>query len=170
VREATLALVNEGLLEPVRNRGFRVVELGEADLDEVYELRVLLEVPAMRTVAHRHATIDLADSRALAADVSVAAENGDLHGFLDLDRELHLGLLTLAGNSRLVAIVASLRLQTRLFGLAQVSEPKWLTAAADEHHRILDAVDAGDADEVARVMRVHLAHTRGSWFTGEEEA
>src|SRR5919202_296505 len=51
VREAMLDLANEGLVEAVRNRGFRVVELTDADLDEILEVRVMLEVPAAGRLA-----------------------------------------------------------------------------------------------------------------------
>ncbi|MER6873164.1 GntR family transcriptional regulator, partial [Amycolatopsis sp. NPDC000673] len=51
VREALLTLVNQGLLEPVRNRGYRVVAMTERDLDEIYEMRLLLEVPATLSAA-----------------------------------------------------------------------------------------------------------------------
>ena len=48
VREAMLDLVKEGLVETVRNKGFRVVELADDELDELTELRLLIEVPSVR--------------------------------------------------------------------------------------------------------------------------
>ncbi|MEK9665318.1 MAG: GntR family transcriptional regulator, partial [Candidatus Nanopelagicales bacterium] len=47
VREAMLDLVNEGIVAPVPNKGFRVVELSDEELDQVTELRRLLEVPTV---------------------------------------------------------------------------------------------------------------------------
>jgi DNA-binding GntR family transcriptional regulator len=49
-REAMLALAGKGLLEVVRNRGFRVVEMSDRDKQEVYDLRLLIEVEAVRRV------------------------------------------------------------------------------------------------------------------------
>ena len=45
VREAMLDLVKDGFVEAVRNRGFRVLEMSDEDLDEVSQIRLLLEVP-----------------------------------------------------------------------------------------------------------------------------
>jgi DNA-binding GntR family transcriptional regulator len=46
----TLDLAGDGLVEPVRNRGFRIVVVDEDALDEISELRQMLEVPAMARV------------------------------------------------------------------------------------------------------------------------
>src|SRR6185369_10747857 len=46
VREALLDLAREGLLEPVRNRGFRVVALTSTELKDIYAIRTMLEVPS----------------------------------------------------------------------------------------------------------------------------
>ncbi|HUC27740.1 MAG TPA: GntR family transcriptional regulator, partial [Streptosporangiaceae bacterium] len=47
VREAMLALVDEGLMEVVPNRGYRPVTLSATDTAEIIQLRELLEVPAV---------------------------------------------------------------------------------------------------------------------------
>src|SRR5215469_4297112 len=51
IREAMLALVDDGLMEAVPNKGFRPVPLTPADLDEIYEMRLLLEIPAAARLA-----------------------------------------------------------------------------------------------------------------------
>lgn len=51
VREAMIQLANDGLFESVRNKGFRVREPSEEELDELAELRMLLRYP--RCVASR---------------------------------------------------------------------------------------------------------------------
>src|SRR5579875_2115176 len=53
VREAMLQLARSGLVEVLPNRGFRVTVVDDRDLDEVAELRLMLEVPAMRFVIER---------------------------------------------------------------------------------------------------------------------
>src|SRR5580704_14858665 len=51
VREAMLSLVQEGVMEPIRNRGFRVIPLTDADRRNIYDLRLMLEVPSMAKLA-----------------------------------------------------------------------------------------------------------------------
>jgi DNA-binding GntR family transcriptional regulator len=51
VREALLDLEREGLLEAERNRGFRVVSLSLGELNDIFAVRLLLEVPSVGDIA-----------------------------------------------------------------------------------------------------------------------
>ena len=51
VREAMQDLAKDGFVEAVRNRGFRVIEMSDADLDQISQIRLLLEVPTTVEVA-----------------------------------------------------------------------------------------------------------------------
>src|SRR5215510_14611698 len=61
IREAMLTLVNQGLMEAVRNRGFRVIPLDDNDRREIYEMRTLLEIPATAALSGRQGIIDRYD-------------------------------------------------------------------------------------------------------------
>lgn len=163
VREALLHLAAEGLLEPVRNKGFRVVEISEPDLDEIAALRRLLEVPAVGQLARDPGRADLAGLAEAAERIRAAAAGGDVIRYLESDLTFHLGLLAALGNGRLVAIVRELRAQTRLYGLTRLARTGELTASAQEHLDLLELVRAGDAPGAEALMRKHIGHTRGIW-------
>jgi DNA-binding GntR family transcriptional regulator len=163
VREAMLTLVNEGLMVPVRNRGFQVVGFSRNDLEELHEVRQMLEVPAMTKLAESTVGHDFAPFRDLAQRNVAAAAAGDLDGYLETDREFHLGLTRLAGNQRLVRVIAGLRDHTMMFGLTGLHEQGLLTASADEHLGILDAIEGRDAVLTHRLMTHHLAHIVHEW-------
>jgi DNA-binding GntR family transcriptional regulator len=163
VREALLDLTSSGLVEPVRNRGFRVLTADDDDLDEIGQLRIMLEVPAIRTVVERGSEEDIQALRPTLDAIGAAAAAGDVPAFLAADRAFHLGLLELTGNGRLLRLVAQLRDQTRLTGLSALARAGALDASAREHCAVLDAVRERDADRAERLMRRHLEHTRGIW-------
>lgn len=170
VREAMLDLAAEGIVEAVPNRGFRVIELTPADLDEIYHLRLLVEVPATAAIAA--AGLDqsqLDELVALAAAIEEAAEAGDSGRFLETDRDFHLTLLALSGNRRLVELVSRLRDQARLYGVAQLARQGGLESSAHEHRRIVEALTRRDSAEVGALITQHLGHTRGLW-AGVSEA
>lgn len=163
IREAMLDLASAGLVESVRNRGYRVLTPGEQDLDEISELRLMLEVPAMRKVVERASDAQLAALDAVVDAIESTAADGDLAGFLTADRRFHLTLLALTNNDRLMRLVAQLRDQTRLQGLKPLAEEGQLTASAGEHRGILAALQARDGAAAEQLMRTHLEHTRGLW-------
>ena len=79
VREAMIQLANDGLFESVRNKGFRVREPSDEELDELAELRMLLEVPTVRRLAETGvAPQALAELRELAHGIEKAAADNDL--------------------------------------------------------------------------------------------
>jgi DNA-binding GntR family transcriptional regulator len=163
VREAMLTLVNQGAMEVVRNRGFRVVELSDKQLDDIYELRMLLEVPAVTGLANKLTDADEPELRRLAEEGLAAIKRNDLLAFLDKDRMFHLALLHLSGNGELVEIVERLRDRTRLYGLQALAEARALESSAQQHLDLLDAIFAHDGEGAKRVMTEHLNHVRGDW-------
>ncbi|MFZ8909025.1 MAG: GntR family transcriptional regulator [Candidatus Nanopelagicales bacterium] len=169
VREAMLDLVNEGIVAPVPNKGFRVVELTDAELDQITELRRLLEVPTVGTLAGAIDRSSIKRLRSLASAVSDAARRGDVVAYVEADRELHLALLAGAGNPRLVEIVGRLRDQSRLYGLEQLAAEGVLVDSANEHMQLIDALESGDRLAAERVMAHHLDHVRGIWASRREE-
>ena len=168
VREAMLDLVQQGILAAVPNKGFRVVELTDADLDALTEVRRMLEVPAVERASGALRDESIAHLRAVAEQVREAAAQGDLVGYLEGDREFHLALLAGAGNPRLVDIVDSLRTQSRLYALRDLAADGTLVTSAEEHLALLDAVARGDAGSAADLMGHHLDHVRGSWAKRDE--
>jgi DNA-binding GntR family transcriptional regulator len=169
VREAMLDLVNEGIVAPVPNKGFRVVELTDEELDHVTELRRLLEVPTVRDLAGALDPGAVTRLRGLADAVHDAAQGGDVVAYVESDRELHLALLTEAGNPRLVEMVGRLRDQSRLYGLEQLAVDGTLVDSAAEHVRLIDALESGDRRAAEKVMSHHLDHVRGIWASRREE-
>jgi DNA-binding GntR family transcriptional regulator len=136
------------------------VPLTPADLAEIYEMRLLLEVPAVARLAEG----DLPGDRAaqltdLVNTIERTAGSRDLAA----DRDFHLTLLAAGGNGRLVAAVARLRDQTRLHNLRTINADGRLVASAGEHRPLLAAVVRHDRRTAERLMRRHLEHIRQDW-------
>lgn len=173
VREAMLTLVEQDIVDVVPNRGFRVKRLSDHDLDEIHELRVMAEVPAVERLALEHSrrgnrrNVDLPAIRDLAVACQESAQIPDVTQFLESDREFHLNLIATLGNRRLVRHVALLRDQTRLYAMPQLAEESRLQTAALEHLRILEAITDGDSARAGALMRQHLAHVRRDWARPE---
>ena len=163
VREALLDLAKEGLVQPVRNKGFRVTELLDSELDEITELRALIEVPTIAKVVAQADIADIEALRPLAERIRSAATAKDLIEYVEADRQFHLSLLALAGNDRLVGMAGELRAQSRLYALPKLADEGALDFSVQEHFHLLEAVLRRDSVEAERVMRAHIGHVRGIW-------
>ncbi|TDW94330.1 DNA-binding GntR family transcriptional regulator [Kribbella pratensis] len=163
VREAMLDLVREGLVISLRNKGFRVTDVSDEDLDNLAALRQLIEPPTIRDVVPTIPAKDYPRLRRLAEDIVVAAQAGDLIAYIEADRVFHVTLLAYSGNQKLVDVVSDLRSQTRLLGLTPLVESGRLVPSAAEHHELLDLVEAGDGEGAEQLMRRHIGHVRGLW-------
>jgi DNA-binding GntR family transcriptional regulator len=156
VREALLVLEREGRVRFERNRGVRIVAPTAQEIAEVFELRLLLEVPTTAAAAGR------VDLDALGAELDAMGEAtgaADEAAFMDRDERFHAVILAASGNRRLVASVAALRDAVRGRGASTVGRSRSLEEILGEHRAILEALRAGDADRAAAAMRYHLRRT-----------
>lgn len=163
VREAMLDLVKEGLVVSLPNKGFRVTEVSDEDLDEITALRLLIEPPTVRVVTPMINSAGLAELRAMAVDIVDFAGDGDLIAYTEADRKFHLAILEYSGNKRLVSLIAELRSHTRLLGLAPLATSGKLREMSMEHIELVDLMEAGKAEEAEALMSVHIGHVRTEW-------
>lgn len=169
VREAMLDLINEGMIVAVPNKGFRIVETTDKDLDEMTELRRLIEVPTVGRIAKSITREQVAGLRLIATRIMDAAAKGDIVTYIEADRQFHLELLSVSGNARLVDLVEQLRMNTRLYGLEELAASGHLGQSSEEHLSLLDALETGDRRGAERIMAQHLGHVRGIWANRHEQ-
>ena len=147
VREALRALEYEGLVTSMPRRGFTVTELDADDIEEVYDLRVLLESHAVRLAVPLLTDEDLQILEELYARM-VAAPSGDDQ--LAAREKFYSRLYSITGRPRLVAQISRLRQE-----IARSLRWPTLQHAPEHHERFLDAIRAGDAEGAAALLASH---------------
>jgi DNA-binding GntR family transcriptional regulator len=157
VREALVDLAKEGMVTFERSRGVRVNDSKGHDLLEIFQLRRMVEIPAMREAVLRFTVKDV---RALGRELAaMRAHLDDERTFMHHDRAFHRVPLEVLGNARLIAIVESLRDQTRVRGLSTVGRTRDLRAIVTEHQAIYEAARDKRAARAAQAMERHLLIT-----------
>lgn len=165
VREAMMSLTHRGLLELVRNRGFRVVEMTPEDRREVYTLRELIEVEAVRRLAQRGVSQEEGQKlHQLAVNTLKTLTDSsveDLQPYLEADDTFHSYMVGLLGNRRLKDFVETLRDQSRVNGTYFfLPEQGLLIPSAQEHIDMATAIVERDDDRAAALMLNHLAYAK----------
>lgn len=169
VREAMMDLSREGLVETVRNRGFRVTTMTEKDLDDLAAIRLLLEPPVMHAVAANITEEAFDELTGIAEECTRGAAEEDLAVYLENDRSFHARVLAFADNPQLAELATSLRLRTRLYGIAALAREGKLVASAQEHHELIRLLRNRDGDGAEALLRIHIGHARASWATGRDD-
>jgi DNA-binding GntR family transcriptional regulator len=159
VREALIKLSQQGMVRFERNRGVRVLQTSLHDLEEVFALRLLLEVPATRLACQQIDEAGRRELRRLHQAMERAARAENEYRMWEHDRRFHLVLLQASGNLRLAAYVDGLRDMVLRRGVSTVSQSRSLDDIVAEHREVLDHIESRDAAGAAEAMRAHLLHT-----------
>jgi DNA-binding GntR family transcriptional regulator len=165
VREALHRLQAEGLVEIQRHRGAMVVGWTAEDLDDLYDLRVILECHGVRRAAARRENIDFPVLWAMCDEMDELLPHADEHDLQRLGQfciDFHTILQRASGNRLLLTLLPAV-LGTPFVRQAFHHHTQADLARSFDHHReILSALEAGDGDWAEGVMRAHLRHGRRS--------
>jgi DNA-binding GntR family transcriptional regulator len=156
VREALLRLESDGLVRAVPRVGFFVTEITRRDLEDLFEVRALLESHAAEKAASLLTGEDLAHiDRLLEAGVS-AVERGDLGEFLETEIAFHTLLIERTPNRQLIAMMESLQDLTYRERVLSLESLENVRESCIEHQRIAEALHQRDGELAGRLMREHI--------------
>lgn len=159
VREALHRLQAEGLVEILPNRGAVVVGWTAQDLDDLYELRVLVEGYGVRRAAEFPHRVDFPALYAMCEEMDRLlpdADEDDLQRLGQLCIDFHTTLHQASGNRQLLAILPMLIARPFVRKAFQHHTRAELERAFAYHREILEALEAGDGDWAEGIMRAHL--------------
>lgn len=159
VREALIQLAAQNMVRFERSRGIRILQTTIHDLEEIFALRLLLEVPATVRAATQLSEAALAELEQHYDGMHRAAARHDEARLMERDRRFHRTILQASGNSRLADYVDGLRDLVLVRGASTAGKSRTLADIADEHREILDLVREGDGHGAAAAMRAHIRHT-----------
>ena len=156
IREAIRRLESDGLVEYQPRRGTVVVRLSPDEVRDAYYLRAHLEAYAVRLAAVRATETDFATLEELIDRMCASAGRDEFGELLSADVAFHAHICQLSGSKRLYRLWDSLNPHswTLLTGLK--ASGYTLEQIAVRHRPILAALQAGDADQAEREIRLHI--------------
>ncbi|SMY11886.1 GntR family transcriptional regulator [Brevibacterium jeotgali] len=157
VREAMMSLVADGTVEAVPNRGYRLVPVTRADLDEILHLRLLLAAPAVQALCDARDPVLVRNLRTAADDAVVAAEAEDRKSFFAADRRFHFLILSRGLGERAASIGLRLRDQSRVAHDEEKPRQADRDSAA-QLNRLIDLIEAGEAERAVDLVDDNLRY------------
>ena len=160
VREALARLASEGLLVS-GGRSFIVPALTLADVDDIYEVRLLIEPAAIRRVAARtvDTTVREPIEKALAAAIS-AHRSSDAMSFREANTRFHGAWLALVPNARLVKVIGQYADHVRRARALTLSDAETRRIVLAGLDRITVALRVGAGEAAATALHEHLLQAR----------
>jgi DNA-binding GntR family transcriptional regulator len=155
IREALSMLEATGLVTKRHYAGYCTApQLNRKGLDELYEVRLLLEPYAARCAAERMSEAQLAELHRLASSMEPGETRATYDRFADQDSELH-DLIALGSGNRIIHdALARLHSHLHIFRLRFHSEVT--TEAYAEHARLVEALERRDLAGAEAAMREHI--------------
>lgn len=158
LREAVILLTHEGLLETGPRGGYFVPKHDREALDEVLEIRIALEIGALRTVElHLDRQTNLEPLRKTCELMQQMFDADFEFGFVEADRRFHEQLVELSGNERMLRIYRQAPLP--LFPMTEPDESGRkcnMERTLTEHRLVCEHLDARRIGEAIAVLRRHL--------------
>ena len=157
VREAFIRLAQQRLLWVRPQIGTFVSRLNVKQIHEAAFARVALECAAVREATKRADDDDFKYIRETILAHSQASKDKDFDLVYRLDTAFHVKLLELSGHPGLWQMVSQTRAHmARLRNLSAAHMPHTIDTSADYHMRILNAIEARDADTAAQQLKDHI--------------
>lgn len=160
VRDALYRLEREGYLEVGFRRGWSVKPIDFARMDELYEVRIILECAALTKLC------TAADLRPLLEPLSVIwlvegeSRETEMAVMAEMDEAFHCELVQLAGNREMTRIHQEVCERIRIVRRLDFYKSHRIEQTYDQHGGILRALAARRLDEALRLLRAHIEQSR----------
>lgn len=162
VREALRMLTAEGLVLSRPRRGMVVAHLSTEELEEIFEVGVVLESYIASVATRKNCGKPLPELRKIMKNMErlLSRKRPDVQQYMALDREFHQSIMKLAANPRLEHMLRT-AMDTRALNLvfAHYSTVA-LQRSLNQHETIVRAIECGDAEWAASAMRTHILSGR----------
>jgi DNA-binding GntR family transcriptional regulator len=164
VKDALTRLSAEGLVDIVPRRGTFVSQLTTQDVDEIFDVRELLELyAAKRVLLSGDASVLCTDLAGYirAMDLAIAGDKYVAYdAFMAHDRDFHLSILRASRNRRLVAMYEALNVHIHIARAHYLRQVLGGIQANREHRQILDAFEQRSWPQVERALSTHIQNVK----------
>jgi DNA-binding GntR family transcriptional regulator len=160
VREALFRLRNEGFLDVESKTGWFVKPIDFGKLDELYDLRIVLELDALAKLVGRHEDPPALETLKAAWLVPAALRSADARSVGELDEAFHATLVSAAGNAEIARVHRDVTERIRIVRRLDFTRADRIEATYQEHAKILRAVIQRKLGAAQMLLRAHIEQSK----------
>jgi DNA-binding GntR family transcriptional regulator len=163
IREALYKLEENGVVTYELNKGFSIVKVSRCDVEEIYELREVLEGLVVKKVAGK-LDLTLTQDEDIIKNFRLSEEcikNNDIQKYSILDMEFHNLLADMSGNGRLKSMLNKLYYQAKLLLSTSLFLPeRGISVSFNEHKDIAKAISNKDIINAEKKAQAHIKNVK----------
>ncbi|MBR1758374.1 MAG: GntR family transcriptional regulator [Lachnospiraceae bacterium] len=156
VREALRQLVSDGLLIEVPNKGVYVKEFNVKDIEEIFDMRVMLEGYGIAHSKKGMTSTRLERLFEILKNLEASYEKGDLETYTRYDEQLHERIVRLGDNSLVNDTYERVRSMNQQFRVLSLTSERRFSESLEEHRTIVQSLAIGDVKTADLINRRHL--------------
>jgi DNA-binding GntR family transcriptional regulator len=156
VREALLALEQAGLVDRQRNKGASVRDLRPEEVEQIYDVRMLLETAAVEAMPLPLLPDAFAELVAIQRDHERAVEERDLRRIFDLNNRFHRHLYAQVGNPVLIEMIELCAMRALTVRFHPYMDPAFLVKVCADHWAMIQACEQRDRPRLIALVREHV--------------
>ena len=157
LREALHKLEREDWIEKIPSGGFQVVTLTNADIEQTFGIRSVLEAYAARLAAENHQDNDLVPLERKIKEYQKCLESKkDSDKLQIINTQFHDLLYSLSKSPKLIKMINQLRAQISRFRRIILKQYEYALQSSDDHVKMLDAIKNRDGQKVEQLVRQHI--------------
>jgi DNA-binding GntR family transcriptional regulator len=164
IRQALIDLERLGVVERTPNRGAQVRSYTAQAVQQLYEVRTLLETAAASLIPMPLPVAAMKQLRDIQALHEDAIRKGDLKKVFRLNIAFHRALFANCGNPYLTVTINDYSHRAHVIRFHSLSEPRYLLRARDEHRAMIAAIKSCDREALVELCRNHLVPARDAYL------
>ena len=160
VREALTRLEHEGLIQTSRFRGAIVAPIDERDVEEIIEIRELLEGAAVKRAALNFSSDDLQLTEALLKKMREAYKTGDIEAYVKPSGDFHNAFINKYGNKRMISTLRSFDDHLERIRQTAIHTKESIPSFIEDYQKIFDAWKSRNPDDAESALLTHLKRVK----------
>ena len=168
-RDAIHRLAQEGYIDIIPSKGFRLHQITERDVIETFQIRTALETYCTMQIARDVKEENNAGLRSFFKELDWLMENmkevmendQGIDEFCEYDFRFHRKIIDYLENEQFSSVFASFLYRMKRLAKLSLQHEGRMAQTVEEHRAILDAMKNGDTEHIYEITMVHMDRPRG---------